>query len=107
MSATRKPTPPTRVSMMVQVLRVVFSSMPTRLFTSQKPESLKWEHTVEPPAMAAVTQARYSGLSSLMPGMAEMMPAAMVIATVEEPTEMRTRAATMKGKTQTKKLYSP
>ena len=41
MSATRKPTPPTRVSMMVQVLRVVFSSMPTRLFTSQKPESLK------------------------------------------------------------------
>ena len=40
-SATRKPTTPTRVSMMVQVLRVVFSSMPTRLFTSQKPESLK------------------------------------------------------------------
>ena len=96
-SATRKPTPPTSVSMMVQVLRVVFSSMPTRLFTSQKPESLKWEQTVEPPAMAAVTQARYSGLSSLMPGMAEMMPAAMVIATVEEPTEMRTRAATMKA----------
>ena len=48
MSATRKPTPPTSVSMMVQVLRVVFSSMPTRLFTSQKPESLKWEQTVEP-----------------------------------------------------------
>ena len=40
-SATRKPTPPTSVSMMVQVLRVVFSSMPTRLLTSQKPESLK------------------------------------------------------------------
>ena len=39
--ATRKPTPPTSVSMMVQVLRVVFSSMPTRLLTSQKPESLK------------------------------------------------------------------
>ena len=52
-SATRKPTTPTSVSMMVQVLRVVFSSMPTRLFTSQKPESLKWEQTVEPPAMAA------------------------------------------------------
>lgn len=31
-------------------LGVVFSSMPTRLFTSQKPESLKWEQTVEPPA---------------------------------------------------------
>ena len=67
-SATRKPTPPTSVSIMVQVLRVVFSSIPTRLLTSQKPESLKWEQTVEPPAIAAVTQARYSGLSSLMPG---------------------------------------
>ena len=65
MRATRKPTPPTSVSMMVQVLRVVFSSMPTRLLTSQKPESLKWEQTVEPPAIAAVTQTRYSGLSSL------------------------------------------
>ena len=40
-SATRNPTPPTKVSIMVQVLRVVFSSMPTRLLTSQKPESLK------------------------------------------------------------------
>ena len=96
-SATRKPTPPTSVSIMVQVLRVVFSSMPTRLLTSQKPESLKWEQTVAPPAIAAVTQASYSGLSSLMPGIAEMMPAAMVIATVEEPTEMRTSAATMKA----------
>lgn len=35
-SATRKPTPPTSVSIMVQVLRVVFSFMPTRLLTSQK-----------------------------------------------------------------------
>ena len=59
--ATRKPTPPTSVSMMVQVLRVVFSSMPTRLFTSQKPESLKWEQTVEPPAMAAKISRAASG----------------------------------------------
>ena len=44
--ATRKPVPPTRVSMMVHVLSVVFSSIPTRDFTSQKPESLKWEQTV-------------------------------------------------------------
>ena len=35
-SATRKPTPPTSVSMMVQVLRVVFSSIPTRLLTGQQ-----------------------------------------------------------------------
>ena len=32
MRATRKPTPPTSVSMMVQVLRVVFSSMPTTFY---------------------------------------------------------------------------
>ena len=57
-SAARKPVKPTSVSMMVQVLRVVFSSRPTSDLTSQKPESLKWDRTVEPPAMAAVTQAR-------------------------------------------------
>lgn len=45
--------------------------------------------------MAAVTQARYRGDNSLMPGMAAIMPAAIVMATVEEPTEMRTSAATM------------
>ena len=40
-SAARKPVKPTSVSMMVQVLRVVFSSRPTSDLTSQKPESLK------------------------------------------------------------------
>ena len=93
--ATRNPTPPTSVSIMVHVFKVVFSSMPTNDFTSQKPESLKWEHTVAPPATAAVVQARYKGERSAMPGMAEMMPAAIVMATVAEPTQMRTRAATI------------
>ena len=60
-SATIKPTPPTSVSMIVQVLRVVFSSMPIRDLTSQKPESLKCEQTVAQPATAAVVQARYRG----------------------------------------------
>ena len=36
-------------------------------------------------------------LRKIVSRMAEMMPAAMVMATVEEPTEMRTRAATMKA----------
>ena len=80
--------------MMVHVFRVVFSSSPTSDLTSQKPESLKWEHTVEPPATAAVTQARYMGESSEMPGIAAMIPAAIVIATVEEPTQILTNAAT-------------
>ena len=57
-NATRKPVVPTKVSITVQVLRVVVSSIPTKDLTNQKPESLKWEQTVEPPAMAAVVQAR-------------------------------------------------
>ena len=47
--------------------------------------------------MAAVTQARYRGDISLMPGMAETMPAAIVMATVAEPTLTRTRTATRKA----------
>ena len=54
--------------------------------------------------MAAVTQARYSGDMALMPGMAAMIPAAIVIATVEEPTEIRTSAATMKATTTSGRL---
>ena len=59
---------------------------------------------MEPPAIAAVTQARYNGDNSLMPGMAAMIPAAIVIATVEEPTEIRTSAATMKATTTSGRL---
>lgn len=40
-SATKNPVPPTSVSMIVQVFKVVFSSTPIRDLTSQKPESLK------------------------------------------------------------------
>ena len=39
------------VSIRVHVFKVVFSSIPTNDFTNQKPESLKWEHTVAPLAM--------------------------------------------------------
>ena len=55
-NATMKPVVPTSVSITVQVFSVVVSSIPTNDLTSQKPESLKWEQTVEPPAMAAVVQ---------------------------------------------------
>ena len=97
MRATIKPVPPTSVSITVHVLRVVCSSIPTSDFTSQKPESLKWEHTVAPPAMAAVIHAKWMGESPATSGMAAMMPAAMVMATVAEPTDMRTKAATTKA----------
>lgn len=40
-----------------------------------------------------------------MPGMAAIMPAAIVMATVEEPTEMRTSAATMNATTTSVILY--
>ncbi|GEM_PF-3591341 len=39
-----------------------------------------------------------------MPGMAAIMPAAIVMATVEEPTEMRTSAATMNATTTSGRL---
>ena len=58
------------VSIIVQVLNVVFSSRLHRDFTSQKPESLKWENAVEPPAMAMTMQAKCRGDSSATMGMA-------------------------------------
>ncbi len=76
-----------------------FSSIPTRDFTSQKPESLNCEHTVAPPAIAAVVHARYKGDNSEIPGIAAIIPAAIVIATVEEPTQIRTNAATINART--------
>ena len=48
---------------------------------------------------AAVVQAKYSGDKSAIPGMAAMIPAAMVMATVAEPTQILTRAATTKATT--------
>ena len=52
-----------------------------------------------PPATAAVVQARYKGDRPAISGMAAMIPAAMVIATVAEPTQILTRAATTKATT--------
>ena len=98
-NATINPVTPTRVSIIVHVFRVVFSSIPTSDFTSQKPESLKWEQTVAPPATAAVVHARYSeGKLCNLPE-AATIPAAIVMATVEEPTLILTRAATTKATT--------
>ena len=97
--ATTKPEKPTIVSIIVQDLRVVFSSICKSDLTSQKPESLKCEHTVEPPAIAAVQHARYIGDNSLTPGIAATIPAAIVIATVADPTEILTRTAITKATT--------
>ena len=97
--------PPTNVSIIVHVFKLVFSSIPTKDFTSQNPESLKWEQTVAPPATAAVTQARYKGDKSFIPGIAATIPAAMVIATVADPTQILTSAATIKA-TRTKGRFA-
>lgn len=73
---------------------VVFSSSPISDLTSQNPESLKCEQTVAPPATAATTHARYIGDKDAISGIAATIPAAMVIATVAEPTQILTSAAT-------------
>ena len=92
--ATIKPVPPTSVSMIVHVFNVIFSSNPSSDLTSQNPESLKWEQTVAPPATAATTHARYIGDRPATSGIAAIIPAAIVMATVAEPTQIRTNAAT-------------
>ena len=98
-SATINPVPPTNVSMIVQVFNVVFSSSPISDLTSQNPESLKCEQTVAPPATAATTHARYIGDKDAISGIAATIPAAMVIATVAEPTQILTSAATKNATT--------
>ena len=77
-------------------LRFVFSSIPTNDLTSQKPESLKWEQTVAPPATSCNRTCKiYTVIRSAIPGIAAIIPAAIVIATVEEPTQILTNAATI------------
>src|SRR5690606_36448338 len=82
---------PSVVSMTVQVFSVVFSSMPKNRLTSQKPESLTWESTVEPPAMAKTRAASSSSESPVAP--AAISPAVVVSATVAEPWATRSAVA--------------
>ena len=80
--------------MTVQVLKFVFSSTSNNDLESQKPESFTWLNAVPPDAMAMVSVASCSCDKSATIGIDAMIPAAMVIETVAEPTEILTTAAT-------------
>ena len=84
------------VSMMVQDLRVVFSSISRNEEHIQKPASLTCESAVAPPQMARQMAARMRTEAPATAGMAAIMPEAMVMDTMELPTEARTSAATGK-----------
>src|SRR5690606_21621734 len=61
-AAIAKTVRPSVVSMTVHVLRVVFSSIPKKRLTSQKPESLTCESTVAPAATAKTSRATLTSL---------------------------------------------
>ena len=87
------------VSMMVQDLRVVFSSISRNEEHIQKPASLTCESDVAPPQMARQMAARMRTEAPATAGMAAIMPEAMVMDTMELPTEARTSAAIRKPTT--------
>ena len=72
---------PSVVSMTVQVLRVVFTSIPKNRPTSQKPESLTCDRTVAPAAMASTSATSWRLVGSASATPAEMRPAVVVSAT--------------------------
>lgn len=85
---------PMTVSIIVQDFSVVFSSISRNVPTSQNPASLTWLNAVAPPQMAQHMTARYTILSPITAGMEAIIPEAMVIATIELPTDARTMSAT-------------
>ncbi len=88
---------PSVVSMTVQVFSVVFTSMPKNRLTSQKPESLTWESTVAPAAMAITSSVSWKLLRSASAAAALIRPAVVVNATVAEPCATRSNVAMMKA----------
>ena len=57
---------PSVVSMTVQVLSVVFTSIPKNRPTSQKPESLTWDRTVAPAAMDSTSATSWRLVGSVV-----------------------------------------
>src|SRR5690606_22433397 len=84
--------------MTVQELKVCFSLIPRYWLTNQKPLSLTWEKILAPEAMAITMQARCMGPNSIWTNKGETSPAAVIMATVEEPCRIRTMAALAKAK---------
>ncbi len=79
--------------MTVQERRVVFSSISRNDEHIQNPASFTWESAVAPPQMARPMAARMRTEAPETAGMAAMMPEAMVMATIELPTDARTSTA--------------
>ena len=94
MVAPATPTSPTMVSIAVHVFRFVFSSISNNDLESQNPESFTWLNAVPPAAIAIVIVASCNCENPQTIGMEEIIPAAKVIDTVAEPTEILTTAAT-------------
>lgn len=84
--------------MTVQEESVVFSSISRNEEHIQNPASFTCESAVAPPQMAMQMAARMS-TEEAAAGMAAMMPEAMVMATIELPTEARTSTAMRKPTT--------
>lgn len=80
------------VSTTVQVRRVCATVMPRYSFTNQKPESLTCERMREPEPMARTSSSRFTWMAGFST-IGSMRPAAMVTATVAEPTAMRSMPA--------------
>ena len=97
MVAPATPTRPTIVSMAVHVFRFVFSSTSNKDLESQNPESLTWLNAVPPAAIAIVIVASCNCEKPVTIGMEAMIPAAIVMDTVADPTEILTTAATKKA----------
>ena len=84
-------------SIIVHDFSVVFSSISSNEPTSQNPESFTWLNAVAPPLIAHTIAARYTGDNSATPGIAAMIPAAIVIATTAAPTDARISTAIRKA----------
>ena len=93
------PTKPTIVSITVHVFRFVFSSTSNKDLESQKPESFTWLKAVPPAAIAIVSVASCNCERPETIGMEAMIPAAIVIDTVADPTDTLTAAATRNATT--------
>ena len=83
--------------MTVQVFSVVFSSMPKNRLTSQKPESLTWDSTVAPAAIATTTRTSWTSPRFAAAAGPAISPPVVVSATVADPCATRSRVAITKA----------
>ena len=100
---TPKPTKDKIVVIRVQLLKVCRSLIPKYLLTNQKPLSFTWDNIEAPEAMAITNNALSN---SLIPKVSNgaVSPAAVIMATVDEPCKIRTKTAAKKAN---RKILTP